>query len=282
MTPEAAASTGWTARLELGVALRGGRSVLESRRHSGPLVVQRPFYPEGEGRCHLYLIHPPGGVVSGDELGVRLGVARGASALVTTPAATKIYRSKGLDAVVEQRFTLEAGGALEWLPQETIAFDGARARLKTIVSLEPGARFIGWDIVCLGRRAAGEGFQRGRLVQRLEVWRSGVPLLVESMTLEGGSAFQHAAYGLRGRSCTGTLVTVGAGPETVNALRARVVERRGPGAGDFAATALRGVIVCRYLGDSGERARDLFSEAWEILRPAALGSGAVPPRIWAT
>lgn len=274
--------SGWRAHLELEIEKKGTRSVLASRRHSGPLVVQRPFYPEGEERCHLYLIHPPGGIVSGDELHLTARVARGAACLLTTPAATKLYRSKGFDALVEQHLIGEAESALEWLPQEAIAFDGAQARLKTEVTLEPGARFVGWDIVCLGRRAAAETFRHGAIVQRFEVWRAGVPLLVEAMTLEAGSSFQRAAFGLQDRSCTGTLVAVGAGPEAVDAVRARVAERRRPGDGAFAATALGGAIVCRYLGDSAERARDLFSGAWEILRPAALGLRAVLPRIWAT
>src|SRR5205085_6360717 len=88
---------GWQAELRLRFncdapgPLRPGRTRLVERQHRGPLVVQRPFYPEGDP-CHVYLVHPPGGVVGGDALRIDATVDPGAHALITTPAATKFYR----------------------------------------------------------------------------------------------------------------------------------------------------------------------------------------------
>src|SRR4051812_15146446 len=178
--PPAAASgssAGWVAELDFGVVSRDAMSVLERRAHFGPVQVQRAFFPEGRGCCHIYVLHPPGGLVSGDTLSVRGEVGRGAHALVTTPAAGKVYRSgDGRHALQRQRFTVAADASLEWLPQETIVFDRARVELDTRVDLAGNATFMGWEILCLGRSVGGEPFRSGRCRQRLELWRDGRPL----------------------------------------------------------------------------------------------------------
>src|SRR3569623_3774405 len=137
----------WQARRELCFAIRGGRSTVTSRRQHGPLRVQRPFFPEGAGVCHIYVLHPPGGVVGGDELEIDVAVRAGAHALITAPAAGKFYRRAGAPARQPQLLRVAAAAALEWLPRENIVFDGARAELCTRVELAEGARFIGWEIM---------------------------------------------------------------------------------------------------------------------------------------
>jgi urease accessory protein len=137
------------------------RTILVHREQRGPLAVQRPFYPEGS-TCHVYVLHPPGGLVGGDVLAIEVRVGEGAQALITTPGAAKLYRSLGPTAEQTQRLRVAAGGSLEWLPQENILFPGAQARLRTELDLEPGAAFIGWEVQCLGRPAIGERFETGR------------------------------------------------------------------------------------------------------------------------
>jgi hypothetical protein len=107
------------------------------------LRVQRPFYPESREVCHVYLLHPPGGLVSGDELQIDIAVGRDAWALLTTPGAGKVYGSDGQGVRQQQALRIARGGTLEWLPQEMILFDGARADLGTRVELEGDARFLG-------------------------------------------------------------------------------------------------------------------------------------------
>jgi urease accessory protein len=114
--PASTGPAGWQARLELGLAQWAGRTVLAHKRHFGPLTVQRPFYPEG-GPCHIYLLHPPGGVVGGDRLEIAVEVGEGAHALITTPGATKFYRSAGPRAHQIQHLSVAGGGVLEWFPQ---------------------------------------------------------------------------------------------------------------------------------------------------------------------
>ncbi|MEK7322133.1 MAG: urease accessory protein UreD [Pseudomonadota bacterium] len=268
----------WRARLDLGFESRGGRTVLASRRHHGPLRVQRPFYPEGERVCHVYLLHPPGGLVGGDELVIDVAVNAGASALLTTPAAGKFYRSNGVVARQAQRLRVEQAATLEWLPQESILFDGAHAELSTRVELAAGACFIGWEITVLGRPGAGERFAHGALRQRIELWREGQPLYLERARYEEGAAVLGAPWGLAGHAVSGSLLCVCDGVELLEQVREAVA----PAAGLFSATRLDGMMVCRYLGDHADEARRCFETVWTVLRPALLQRPACAPRIWAT
>ena len=271
---------GWAAELELGFEVIAGRSALVRNRHRGPLAVQRAFYPESNDLAHVYLLHPPGGVVAGDQLTVRVNVAPGARALVTTPAATKFYRSEGRVAQQTQIFQVHAAASLEWLPQETIVYGSARVSTKTRVELEPGATFCGWDMVCLGRAASGDHFEAGRLQQAFEIWQGDRPLWIERAEFDASEPVRHAAWGLGGHRVFGTFVCTGQNAAAVAAARAAVDTDDSREL--FAVSQMRGAIVCRYLGSSTERARHVFAQAWAALRPILLGRPASPPRIWLT
>lgn len=280
LEPRSSPAAGWRGRLVLGLERRGARTVVARREHVGPLVVQRPFHPEADGACHVYVLHPPGGVVGGDELELVVDVAAEAAALVTTPAATKLYRSAAATAVVHNRLSVRAAGVLEWLPQETIAFGGADARVVTEVALEPGAVFLGWEISCLGRPASGDDFTSGRLDQRFTLELGGRPVLADRLLTEGGGALQRACFGWGGRTVYGCFVAVGAPPGLTAALREAI---RTPDAADlFAVTNVAEACVCRFLGSSAAQARAVLGRAWAIAREVSLRKAACPPRIWAT
>jgi urease accessory protein len=151
----------WRARLDLVFRRMGERTVLVSDRHEGPLRVQRPFF-EPDGASQVVIIHPPGGIAGGDELRLHAVLEAGAQALLTSPGAAKLYRSAGPQSRVEQSFVVASGASLEWLPQETIVFSGANASVTTRVALEPGARFIGWDIVSLGSVSGSSSIEGSR------------------------------------------------------------------------------------------------------------------------
>jgi urease accessory protein len=269
--------TGWLGRLELGFQQRGGRTVLAHRRREGPLAVQRPFYP-GDGACHLYLLHPPGGVVGGDRLEIEVDVRDPAHALITTPGAAKVYRSAGAEAVLEQRLRIEAGGVLEWFPHETILFPGARVRQRTRVELAGDARFLGWEIQSLGRPAIGERFASGSADLDLTVLRDGRPLLVERLRLRSGADLDGPS-GLRGFPVAATFVAAGAGEADLLACREGTTP---PADLLFAMTRLDDLLVARCLARSVEPVHRLFVALWGVLRPRLIGHEASPPRIWAT
>jgi urease accessory protein len=271
-----AQTTGWQACLELGLEKRGLRTVAAHRRREGPLAVQRPFYPEGDV-CHLYLLHPPGGVVGGDTLDIRVRAGSGSRALVTTPGATKFYRSAGATAVVTQTLQVGAGAVLEWLPQEAILFQGAVARQQTRVELDPGACFAGWDILCLGRPSNAEPFAPGRLDISLEVWRDGAPVLIDRLRVDDGGDLGGAA-GLRGHPVSATLLATPASADNVQQLRDLAVAGRA----EIGVTLLEDLLAARLLADDTAAAKAVLHSAWRMLRPGYAGRPAIPPRIWAT
>ena len=268
------AEEGWRAALELGFRRAGPRTVLTHRRHHGPLVVQRPFYPEGDV-CHVYLLHPPGGVVAGDRLDIRVAADAGAEGLVTTPAAGKFYRSDGRTARQSVRLKVEAGAALEWLPQEAILYEGARVASDTRIELTAGARFIGWEILSLGRPASGEAFASGAVTLDGQILRDGTPLYLERFRLDP-RAFR-ASWGLRGHAACGTLFASPASEQSLNAVRELIGEEPGRGV-----TLIDGLLVCRVLEPRADRARRFFLRVWKAIRLDVVGRAACPPRIWAT
>ncbi|MGQ0546809.1 MAG: urease accessory protein UreD [Betaproteobacteria bacterium] len=263
----------WRARLALEFARAGNRTLLAKRGADGPLVVQKSLYPEGEEICHAIVVHPPGGIAGGDELS--LEVKCEGHALLTTPGAAKWYRSAGPRASQALRFDVE--GTLEWLPRETIVFDGARASLDCHVRLGEQARYIGWEIVCLGRTGSNETFSRGELKLDTTVSRGGRLLLVERGGIEAGGRLMRSPVGLGGRTVSGTMLAASASLDA--SVLARCREDVSP---EIAVTLLPGLLVARYLGDSTEQAFAAFTSLWRLLRPVLLGREAIEPRIWRT
>ncbi|HOP16279.1 MAG: urease accessory protein UreD [Chromatiaceae bacterium] len=267
---------GWQASLQLGFRQQARRTVLAERRRLGPLAVQRPFYPEG-GVCHVYLLHPPGGVVGGDALDIDVRVGKGAQALITTPGATKFYRSSGALARQDQRLVVDPGASLEWLPQENIFFPGAQVELHTRVELQGDARLALWEIHCLGRPSISEAFDCGRIDSRTAIARNGVPLILDRLRVSTDNRSRLSL--MAGLPVGGTLYLSHAGEGDVEACRDLLLVE-GP---DYAgATLIDDMLVVRYLGGSTERARSLFHAVWHHLRPNTLGRDASVPRIWST
>jgi len=267
---------GWQAGIELGFEARHGRTVLAHRARFGPLAVQRPFYPEGD-LCHVYLLHPPGGVAGGDRLSIRAEAAAGAAALITTPGAGKFYRSIGPRAGQTVKLRVAEGASLEWLPQENILFPGADIELETHIDLAATARFIGWEIHCLGLPANGERFAQGRASFSCHIERAGEPLLIERLLIERETDLDGPA-GLRGYPVVGSLYASCEDESLIEACRDSLADQTAV----IGLTLLDGLLVVRLLADSTSTARALFVKIWEILRPRILGREAVLPRIWQT
>jgi len=270
------AESGWCAKLRLGFRKSPGKTLLAERSRQGPLAVQKALYPEGD-LCHVYLLHPPGGVAGGDSLNISVGVARDASALVTTPGATKFYRSVGPWAHQHQILEI-TDGALEWLPQENILFPGAKALLQTSVDLRGSAAFIGWEIHCLGRPAVDERFDHGEAIFSFDLRRDGQPLLHERLHIADEKALLGTA-GLRGNPVMGTLYATLEERLPLELIQQEIVDKHRH---ELGVTQMDGLFVARYLGDSTERARRLFTDIWKLLRPTVLKRPPCAPRIWNT
>ena len=276
---DAAAAPRWPARLDLAFSPGRDKTVVHSR-HSGPMRVQRPFHPEADGTCHTYVLHPPGGVVGGDTLELRVTLAPGSRCVLTAPGATKFYRAPGPECRQQVRIEAADGSVCEYLPMETIVFDGANAHGETDVHLSGDATFVGWEIVSLGRPAAGETFTAGRFTQRCTITRDGRPIWFERGRFDGGSPALGAAHGLRGCPIFGTMIYAGSLPDDAgDRLRGRIAPVR---TGHGSISQLDGVLVCRFAGSKVSSARTFFDDAWNSLRLMGQGKPASRPRIWAT
>jgi urease accessory protein len=283
----------WKAKLNLGFQAQSAKTVLKNMSFTGPLRVQRPFYPEGPP-CHVYVLHPPGGMVSGDRLSVDIDLQQDSHAVLTTPSAGKVYGADAHNVAQHQQVSLRLGknSICEWMPQETIVYDGAHGVLQTRVDLEEGARFLGWDICCLGLPAGGRPFVQGSIQQQLALYQEQVPRLLERQRIEGSGTVTTAAWGLADNKVTGTMLCTldryrhegGSAQALIEQVRVAMdafqVVSVQPAM--ISVTYRLGLLVIRYLGNSAEQCRHAFKGIRDILRPAVLDMPAVSPRIWAT
>lgn len=266
----------WHAELRLRFAASSARTVLAAREHVGPLLVQRPFYPEG-AVCHVYLIHPPGGIASGDQLHLKVQLEAGAHALITTPAATKFYRAAAARrATVQQHLQLKHA-CLEWLPQEAIFFNQASVRTITRFDVDTASKLLAWELACYGRLASDEKFTAGKIHQSLELWRDGKPLLLDHLHIAGGSDMQTAAWGLNSMTALGTLLAFPANGSDVAAARDCGID-----ASVVSCTLVDDVLLCRCLCTDSVTLKQQLLRVWQCLRLRILQRDTVLPRIWAT
>jgi urease accessory protein len=275
----APAPAGWSARLALAFARHGDRTVLVQRAHAGPLHVQKALYPEGPRVCHAIVLHPPAGIAGGDSLEIDVDAQAGSHVLLTTPGATKWYRTNGAEATQRVRLRVAAGGIVEWLPQESIVFDGARAQMALDVTLAADAAFVGMEVICLGRTASGERFARGALAVASDVQRDGALLWRERGRVHGSDPLLDSPVGFAGQPVAGTLLVASMqlDPALRDACRERV-----PTAGRGAVTLTSGMLIARYLGPACEPGRAWLAGIWSCVRQAVTGSAPMAPRIWST
>jgi urease accessory protein len=281
----------WHARLALRFRQQARGCRLVSSVHQGPLYVQKPFYPEGADLAHVYLLHPPGGLVSGDRLGIDIVLEQGARVLVTTPGAGRVYRARSDRSLQQQsqHFELAPGAVMEWLPQEMIVFPGAFGRMDTTVDMSAGSTYLGWEICCLGLPASDLPFTHGELHQRLFIRYDGKPVLLENLHLnETSFELAAAAVGMNACPVSGVFVagqvSGNTEDEATQALLASLRQYLSTlkQAGQANVTLMNGFIIGRYLGQSAEDARRVFTGLWSLVRPLLTDRIACPPRIWAT
>ncbi|GAB4398373.1 MAG: urease accessory protein UreD [Rhodoferax sp.] len=263
--------------------LRGTRTVAR-HRHEGPLRVLKSLYPEGDAVCHTVLVHAPGGLVGGDTLQLQVSVHGGAHGLITTPGATRFYRSAGEAARQHTQLRLDADARLEWLPLETLCYDGCLAENRLTLDLQPGAECMGWDLTALGLPQADQPFRRGSVLQHLEVpgvWLERARVAADDHRLLDG------ATGLAGHRCMGTLFWV-AGSDASRARcdaaldAARSVIQAHCLARTAGATRPNArVMVVRVLAQGVEPALDLLQRIRVAWRAALWALPPTAPRIWA-
>lgn len=274
----------WHARLQLDYRLEAARTVAR-HEHSGPLRVLQSLYPQGDAVCHNVLVHPPGGLVGGDTLDLCVTAHGGAHGLITTPGATRFYRSNGEPAQQRTHITLSDQARLEWLPLETLCYNNCRAENQLTLDLAPQAEFMGWDVTAFGLPHANLPFTQGHLMQHIEVpgvWLEHGHIRADDHRLMNGP------LGLAGHRCLASLFFV-AGAKLERGRRERALDLAREA---IAAHALRHtagatspagqVVVVRVLAPLVEPAMDLLRQVWSSWRQHFWTQPAVNPRIWST
>ena len=271
-------SNTWHGSLNLVYAQHQGKTQIIHSQMKAPLKVQRPFYPE-DGVCHSVMLHTAGGIVGGDRNHISFHLWPNAQALITTATAGKIYRSNGLQAIQSMQMQVDADACLEWLPQETIVFDGGVYRQEMHVELAPGAKWLGWEITRFGRTARGERFLTGDWKSYTEVWQQGLPLWIDRQWLPGGKNIIDSPHGLAGLAIVGSLAWIGqpVEPEIVEKARVLFPKHSSSQAG---VTCLPTGLLCRYRGSSTTEVRNWFTEVWQLLRSPYLNRSICLPRVW--
>ncbi len=275
-------SAGWHGTLNLVYAYNQGTTQLIHNRVQAPLKVQRPFYPEGSEVSHSVVLHTAGGVVGGDRLSLNFQLEPKAQALITTAAANKIYRSNGLEARQTIDVQVAEGACLEWLPQETIVFNGAIYRQDMRVELAPKASWIGWEISRFGRSARGERFVQGEWRSHTEIWQQGRPLWIDRQWLPGGEEIINSPHGLAGQPVVASLVWIGqvVSPEIVQQARQLWNQDNRVTSSAVGVTRLSDGLLCRYRGASTSEVRKWFTDVWQLIRLSFLGRYSCTPRVW--
>ena len=271
----------WLGQLNLDYR-RDGERTIALDRHTGPLRVLQRLYPEGPGVCHHVLVHPPGGIVGGDVLQVDAHLACGSHALITTPGATRFYRSEAGLAAQRVRLDLQPGARLEWLPLETLAYPGCDALNQVEMSLQGDAELIGWDVCALGLPAAGQAFDHGRIAQKLSVhglW------LEQSLIDAADTRLLNSPVGLDGQRCLGSLWLASGQPlgreRTERLLEVARAVLPDSGAVRVAATSPNpNMVVVRATAALVEPLMAVFQTVWAPWRAAAWGLATEAPRIW--
>ncbi|MFM2482073.1 urease accessory protein UreD [Celerinatantimonas sp. YJH-8] len=276
----------WPAQLELKLALTERGNRLIHNRHHGPLYIQKPFYPEQRDCAHLYLLHPPGGIVSGDQLHIDITQQAGGHALVTTPGAARVYKGRCDQSEQGQHVTLtiEDGASIEWLPMETLIYPDSFSRLTQQVHLAEHAQYLGWEVVCLGLPECQQPFTTGRYEQQLAIYRAGRLKFHDRLVVLGSDhpeSLMQPNIALAGYPIHGLLIaTIAADADLLTQLReltSREEEDQHVGI-----SCIHDMLIVRYLGHHSELCRQLFTRIWSELRPKMLGRNACPPRIWRT
>ncbi len=272
----------WQGHAQITYTLRGDKTVPQVKTQA-PVRVQQPFYPEGDRRCHTILLHTAGGMVGGDRLAYDLTLEPHTQALVTTAAAAKIYNDEPHQrpATVTGHITLGTGAWLEWLPQETILFEGGRYHQRWQVTLEDPAQWLGWEVLRLGRTARGERFVQGALQSHWDVWQGGHLVWTDPQGWEAQRSLWESPHGLGECPVLGTLTWVGTDvePPLVQDIRELAPGAIG-GSGTWGVSRLQSGLVCRYRGHSTTAVRRWFEAVRRRVRTAGGQGAAIAPRVW--
>lgn len=288
----------WVANLTLDFSFNSLGTQLRRTRRNGPLTVQKAFYPEGQDCAHIYLLHPPAGIVSGDELHVEINLADNAHTLITTPGANRFYRARedaniGISKQVQvTTLNVNNGAKCENFPQETIIYNGADGFNTVDIHLTEQSVYLGWDITCMGLPSSNELFTLGQYTQLNRVFIDNTLIYHDRIAISASNNLLHHPAGLAGNSVFATFLIYA--PQQLNHNQAqspsskivvanmRAIINEQQAQQHISITDIDGLLVIRYIGHQAQQCKKLFLLLWQVLRPLTVDKKATQPRIWYT
>lgn len=284
--PKNSSAPFWYAQLELGFCFENSRTIMSHRKHHGPVRVQKMLWPERTGVCHAIIVHPPAGIAGGDHLTFEIETKDQAHAVVTTPGAGKWYKTNGKQAFQHIHLHVKDQSILEWVPQETMLFDGALAHSETHIHLDNAASFIGWDMLVLGRQARAERFVQGSYYNQFKLWRENKLLVADTLYFEGEDRWLSSCLGMNKQAVMGSFWA--AAPEKYRSsfyleqqlelIRELMMRMQA----SVTLTLLDDVVSARFLGNDVRHCHDAFAAIRAKLRRYWFDLEEEFPRIWKT
>lgn len=283
----------WIANLALDFSHSELGTKLVRTKRNGPLTVQKAFYPEGKDCAHIYLLHPPAGIVSGDELHIEINLDDNSHTLITTPGANRFYRARkdvniGVSKQVQvTTLNLKKYAKSENFPQETIVYNGADGFNTVNIHLTSSSVYIGWDITCMGLPSADQLFEQGQYSQLNQVFVDETLHYYDRIAISSTNNLLHHGAGLAGNSVFATFL-VHAPQQLDKTQRKKLIDEmrniieRQQAQKHISITDIDGLLVIRYLGHHAEQCKKLFLLLWQVIRPLTLAKKAIQPRIWHT
>lgn len=252
--------------------LKENKTILYNKLHHGPLMVQRIFHHE-KNVCHVYLLHPPGGVVSGDSLFINAKFSLGSKVLITSPGATKFYKSIGKTSYVNQNFYLSENSSLEWLPQDNIIFCNSDIQLNTQFYLKKTSKLFAWENLHFKDYKNKKSFGHTSLVTCLQIWKDKKLLLHERLRVLKGDMTILDFHPLV------TIIVASPANEHLLYLARQTVKNQKIIAG---CTLIDHLLIIRLLDKSNINVQNILRQLWHVLRPKIIGEKSFFPRIWFT
>jgi len=259
---------------------RSGRTRLKHLHQQAPL---RALFPlcTGMDLPMAVATSTSGGFAGGDRMEIALSVGAAAAAIGTAQAAEKFYRSAGADTEMGIRLAVEAGGWLEWLPQESILFNGARLKRRVEIAMTGDAAILAGDILVFGRRARGERMEYGLIHDQWRIRIDGKLAWADGLFGEGDDlvgALRHPAA-LNNVGASALLVHAGPGAARhLDLVRDLLAASNAPVR--CAATCVNGILLVRWLGEDSIDIRPSFARVWTALRGAARNLSPTLPTFW--
>ncbi|MGI0481217.1 urease accessory protein UreD [Geminocystis sp. CENA526] len=256
----------WTGKINLVYEYQESKTKLKLAYHQAPFKFQRLFYPEGNSICHSLILHTAGGIVGGDILNQNIHLLPNSQVFITTPAATKIYRSQGKKALQDIVIKLENDTYLEYLPQESIVFNECQYQQKIRVELNDNSTWLAWEIIRFGRTAQGETFTQGQWLNYTEVWHHHKPLWIDRQSLQGDCHLFQSINGLACQPVVGSLILISTdkNKDVIGEIRALINSQFKDLI--IGVTTLQQGLLCRYHGNSVSEAKTCLTAIWQLLR----------------